>query len=138
MPCAGEGQTAGCAAGTCQVLAVRAWCLLGIPPAKIPHENRGARCGGFGPVDIGHAQNMGYVYSGQGADGSLIAIPSARSAVCVGPMDRLAGACWNGFKIYVNINIGRAQGVSKQGREQAREGAREGGREGRERGYCSL
>ena len=41
MPCAGEGQTAGCAAGTCQVLAVRAWCLLWIPPAKIPHENRG-------------------------------------------------------------------------------------------------
>ena len=41
MPCAGEGQTEGCAAGTCQVLAVRAWCLLGIPSAKIPHENRG-------------------------------------------------------------------------------------------------
>ena len=41
MPCAGEGQTAGCAAGTCRVLAVRAWCLLGIPSAKIPHENRG-------------------------------------------------------------------------------------------------
>ena len=56
-------------------------------------------------------------------------MPSARSAVCVGPMARLAGACWNVFKIYVNINIGRAQGVSKQGREQGREGGREGGRE---------
>ena len=52
-------------------------------------------------------------------------MPSARSAVCVGPMARLAGACWNVFKIYVNINIGRAQGVSKQGREQGREGERE-------------
>ena len=71
---------------------------------------------------------MGYVYSGQGADGSLIAMPSARSAVCVGPMARLAGACWNVFKICVNINIGRAQGVSKQGREQGREQGMEGGR----------
>ena len=52
-------------------------------------------------------------------------MPSARSAVCVGPMARLASACWNVFKIYVNINIGRAQGVSKQGREQGREGGRE-------------
>ena len=73
---------------------------------------------------------MGYVYSGQGADGSLIAMPSARSAVCVGPMARPAGACWNVFKIYVNINIGRAQGVSKQGREHASEQASEQGRQG--------
>ena len=59
-------------------------------------------------------------------------------------MARLAGACWNAFKIHVNINIGCAQGVSKQGRgerEQAskqvskpvskpgREGMQEGVRE---------
>ena len=69
---------------------------LGSRPLKRPHENRGdALDSALSILATPKTVHMGYVYSGRGAISSLIAMPSARSAVCVGPMARRLLETWN-------------------------------------------